>query len=161
MSPTVHPALRPPLDEPIGGIVEAHHSYRLSRVRSKNTRPERVVRSILHRMGYRYRCHAKQLPGIPDLLFTKRRVALFVHGCFWHRHNCGRASVPLRRTEFWADKFHKTMQRDMRTIDELNKRGWRSVVVWECELRCRCELEAKLVKKLGPPKFESAVPNVR
>lgn len=140
---------------------ERHHSYRLSRVRSKDTRPEKVVRSLLHNISYRYRIHRKDLPGTPDVLFTRRRVALFVHGCFWHRHDCGRASIPKKNFDFWADKFRKTLHRDRRTIGELNGHGWEPIIIWECETRHPDELESRLAERLNPPKLEKVVSNVR
>lgn len=108
----------------------------MSKVRNKNTGPERRVRSIAHRMGLRFRLGRRGLPGKPDFVLPKHRLAVFVHGCFWHRHpDCKRASTPRTRTEFWQAKFDANVQRDARLIGDLEKLGWRSVVIWECELR--------------------------
>jgi len=114
----------------------AERSAIMSRVRSWNTRPERIVRSTLHRLGYRYRLHDPRLPGKPDLSFPSRRVALFVHGCFWHRHpNCKRASTPVARREDWLQKFERTTARDLRNSAELEQHGWTVLIIRECQLK--------------------------
>jgi len=108
----------------------------MAAVRSSNTTPERIVRSALHRLGYRYRLHDRHLPGKPDLSFPSRRVALFVHGCFWHRHpGCRRASTPVARQNYWLAKFERNVTRDSKTQQTLEQQGWRVIVVWECQLR--------------------------
>lgn len=108
----------------------------MSKVRDRNTGPELRVRSIVHRMGLRFRLGRRDLPGKPDFVLPKHRLAVFVHGCFWHRHpGCKRASTPRTRTEFWQAKFDANIERDARLIGDLEKLGWRSVVVWECDLR--------------------------
>jgi DNA mismatch endonuclease (patch repair protein) len=109
----------------------------MSRVRSRNTTPERTVRSTLHRLGYRYRLHARRLPGNPDLSFPSRRVALFVHGCFWHRHSGCRkgAALPLAQQEYWSRKFERTIARDKANQTALQQIGWTILVLWECELK--------------------------
>ena len=108
----------------------------MARVRSWNTTPERMVRSTLHKLGYRYRLHDNRLPGKPDLSFPSRRIALFVNGCFWHRHpNCKRASTPIARQDYWVSKFQRTTARDNRNRSELEQNGWTVLVVWECQLR--------------------------
>jgi DNA mismatch endonuclease, patch repair protein len=114
----------------------AERSAIMARVRSWNTNPERIVRSTLHKLGYRYRLHDSRLAGKPDLTFPSRRVALFVHGCFWHRHpNCKRASTPVARQDYWANKFQRTIARDARNRSRLEQNGWTVLVVWECQLR--------------------------
>lgn len=106
----------------------------MSRVRGKHTTPEMRVRKAAHALGLRYRLHRKDLPGKPDLSFPKHRIALFVHGCFWHRHPaCRKASTPKTRTEYWLAKFDSNIKRDTKTYDALARLGWRVVVVWECE----------------------------
>lgn len=110
-----------------------------------------TVRRLLHAMGYRFRLHARELAGKPDIVFRSRRIALFVHGCFWHRHGCGLAYVPKTRPEFWQRKFEGNIARDRRTEHELETRGWRVVVVWECQLRDLTSLAKDLARKLGPP----------
>jgi DNA mismatch endonuclease, patch repair protein len=114
----------------------AERSAIMARVRSWNTSAERTVRSTLHKLGYRYRLHDNRLPGKPDLTFPSRRIALFVHGCFWHRHpNCKRASVPIARQDYWVNKFQRTTARDNSNRSILEERGWTVLVVWECQLR--------------------------
>jgi len=127
-------------------------SVRMARVRSRNTKPELKVRRLLHRMGYRYRLHAGDIPGRPDLAFRKRKKAVFVHGCFWHRHPD--ATCPLvRRTksrhEFWDAKFAANVARDAKVAEELERLGWEAFIVWECQLRDEAGLEMKLREFLG------------
>lgn len=114
----------------------AARSERMSRVRAKNTKPEMIVRRIVHGMGYRYRLHDRRLPGTPDLVFHGRGKVIFVHGCFWHRHpdpTCKLARMPKSRQEFWGPKLEGNRERDARTQEALEREGWRSMVVWECE----------------------------
>lgn len=107
----------------------------MSKIRSGNTNPEKLVRSLLHRSGYRFRIHVKNLPGSPDIVLPKYKTAIFIHGCYWHRHSeCKYAYTPKSRTEFWKEKFEATVERDQRKSDELLSAGWRVIVVWECEL---------------------------
>jgi len=109
---------------------------RMAAVRAKDTKPEMIVRRLLHRQGYRYRLHRRDLPGTPDLVFPSRRAAIFVHGCFWHRHEgCALARLPKSRLEFWRDKLEGNRLRDQRQMNELIAMGWRVLVVWECELK--------------------------
>ena len=105
----------------------------MSRIRSVDTKPELFVRRALHAMGYRFRTHVRGLPGRPDLVFTKRRAVIFVHGCFWHRHGCKKTYVPKVREEFWEGKFAANTSRDERNQSQLVQSGWRVLVVWECE----------------------------
>lgn len=110
----------------------AHH---LSKVRAKNTRPEWILRSALHRLGFRFQIHRKDLPGKPDLVLPKYRAVVLVHGCFWHRHKkCRDASMPSTNQEFWCNKFSATINRDSRVLRELHAQGWRTMVIWECQL---------------------------
>lgn len=110
-------------------------SRMMSGIRGKNTKPELVVRKALHRAGLRFRLHAK-LPGKPDLVFPKYRSVVFVHGCFWHRHEgCRFATTPASNTEFWKEKFKSNMQRDARVKQQLEALGWRVFIVWACDLR--------------------------
>lgn len=112
----------------------------MSSVRSADTKPEWILRCGLHRMGFRYRLRDKSLPGTPDLVFPKYRTVIFVHGCFWHRHEgCRRSSFPKSRQPFWAEKFAGNVERDARTRAELERAGWRVIVVWECELESDTE----------------------
>lgn len=119
----------------------------MGRVRGRDTKPEMVVRRLLHGMGYRYRLHAKDLPGRPDIVFRKRRLAIFVHGCFWHRHPdtaCRLARLPKSRLDFWLPKLEGNRERDVETVERLESRGWNVLLVWECELRDREQLGNKL-----------------
>lgn len=111
-------------------------SRRMALVRSADTKPEMVLRRLVHGMGYRYRLHCRGLPGKPDLVFRSRRAVIFVHGCFWHRHeDCPLARLPKSRVNFWTTKLEGNRERDARKIAELKKTGWRVFVVWECELK--------------------------
>jgi DNA mismatch endonuclease, patch repair protein len=106
----------------------------MSRIISKDTKPEKVVRSVLHKAGYRFRIHCGNLPGKPDLIFPKYKLALFVHGCFWHRHeNCKYCYTPKSRLEFWNKKFIKNVQRDEFVKRKLEEIGWHVFIIWECQ----------------------------
>ena len=116
-------------------------------VRPKNTSPERKVRSVAHSLGLRFRIHRCDLPGSPDLLFPKRRTVIFVHGCFWHRHeNCPRATTPKTNTEYWSRKFKDNMERDRQNGRKLEDDGWKVLVIWECETKTRESIEIFLRK---------------
>ncbi len=107
----------------------------MSKVRSRDTKPEWIIRCGLHRLGFRYRLKNSQMPGSPDLVFPKFHAAVFVHGCYWHRHpGCKDASTPKSNTDFWEIKFVENVERDSRNMRELGNLGWRILVVWECEL---------------------------
>lgn len=117
-------------------ITKEHRSWNMSRIKSKNTKPELVVRSLLHRMGYRFRLHSKDIPGKPDLVLPKYKTAVFVHGCFWHRHKgCKYAYTPKSRIEFWKIKFKKNIERDKKVSKLIKEAGWKQLVIWECEIR--------------------------
>lgn len=108
----------------------------MSAIRSKDTKPELRVRSQLHRKGFRFRLHGRGLPGKPDIILSRYRSAIFVHGCFWHLHEgCADARLPKSRTEFWAEKLTRNVARDKRNQRELRAMGWKVIVVWECELK--------------------------
>jgi DNA mismatch endonuclease (patch repair protein) len=108
----------------------------MRRVHSTDTTPERKVRTLLHRLGYRFRLHRKDLPGKPDIVLPKRRAVIFVHGCFWHRHHkCPHASTPASNQEYWLPKFQRTVERDRRNQEELRKRGWNVLIIWECDIK--------------------------
>lgn len=116
-------------------IGKARRSWNMSRIRATNTKPERLVRSLVHSMGYRFRLHRKDLPGRPDLVFPKYRAVIFVHGCFWHRHGgCKYAYTPKSRRDFWLRKFEANTARDRSVVRQLKSSGWKAMVVWECEL---------------------------
>ncbi len=107
----------------------------MSGIRERNTKPEIFVRSLLHREGFRFRLHVRELPGKPDIVLPKYRAAIFVHGCFWHGHNCSLYRLPGTRPDFWQDKIDRNRARDRRVRDGLLAAGWRVAVVWECALR--------------------------
>jgi DNA mismatch endonuclease, patch repair protein len=114
-------------------------------IRGQDTRPELVVRRLLHAMGYRFRLHARELIGRPDLVLPRMRVAAFVHGCFWHRHRCSFGRVqPATRTKFWRAKFDSNVARDGRVVRALRRAGWRVLVVWECQTRDAVRLRRRL-----------------
>ena len=111
-------------------------SWNMRRIPSSNTKPEIKVRRQLHALGYRFRLHRADLPGKPDIVLPKHRLAILVHGCFWHRHRgCKYAYSPKTRTEFWKNKFNSNVQRDQLVIQELERLGWNTAIVWECETR--------------------------
>lgn len=117
-------------------VDKATRSRMMSGIQGKNTRPELLVRKYLHSRGLRFRLHAKELPGKPDLVFPKYKAVVFVHGCFWHRHSgCKYATTPSTREHFWTNKLSENVVRDSYQISALDGLGWRVFVVWECELR--------------------------
>jgi DNA mismatch endonuclease (patch repair protein) len=121
-------------------------------VRSENTGPERRVRSLLSRLGYRYRLHRKGLPGKPDIVLASRRKAIFIHGCFWHQHpGCRKAGIPKSRRSYWLPKLRGNSRRDSDAVNALNALGWNTLVVWQCELANEGALTESLCKFLGPP----------
>ena len=121
-------------------------SRNMSAIKSKNTKPEIKVRKILHSMGYRFRLHSKDLPGSPDIVLPKYKTVIFVHGCFWHRHeNCKYASTPKTRKEFWNKKFTENKKRDSEIQEKIKILDWRSVVIWECETKNIENLRDKII----------------
>ena len=113
-------------------------SQMMAGIRSKDTKPERAIRKALHSAGYRYRLHASDLPGTPDLLFPKYKAAVLVHGCFWHRHRgCWWCTYPSTNQEFWGAKFDQNVRRDVQNVADLKRLGWRVAIIWECALRVR------------------------
>jgi len=108
----------------------------MAKVRSKDTKPEMVVRRLIYSLGYRYRLHRKDLPGKPDLVFYQRKKVIFIHGCFWHEHNC-RAGLkkPKSNQDYWIPKLRRNVQRDKENRDLLVKLGWKVLIIWECELK--------------------------
>jgi DNA mismatch endonuclease (patch repair protein) len=129
-------------------------SERMSRIRAKDTYPEMFVRRLIHSMGYRYRLHQRDLPGVPDLVFASRRKVIFVHGCFWHRHSrCKLARLPKSRREFWVPKLEGNRKRDRKNQRRLQAMGWDVMVVWECRLSDRDSLRDavdRFLSKHGP-----------
>jgi DNA mismatch endonuclease (patch repair protein) len=128
-------------------------SWIMSRVKGKNTKPEIIVRSIVHRLGYRFRIHRVDLPGKPDIVLPKLRKVIFVHGCFWHGHKrCKRSARPSVNTSFWEKKLDGNIRRDKLHIKQLMEKGWKPLVVWECELKDQKRLMNKLVRFLQQQK---------
>jgi DNA mismatch endonuclease (patch repair protein) len=124
----------------------------MAAIRGKNTGPELAVRRILHAMGLRFRVHRKDLPGRPDIVLPRHRTVVFVHGCFWHRHEgCRYTSTPKTRLEFWQAKFDENLARDHRNRIALEEMGWRVLVVWECELRYAEALRDRMKAAFAPP----------
>ena len=125
-------------------LTPEERSERMSRIRSRDTKPELALRSALHRMGFRFRVNARLLPGKPDIVLPKYRAVILVHGCFWHRHEgCKIASTPKSNTEFWEEKFARNVERDRSTVKQLAQLGWEVIVAWECELRNKQMAQAK------------------
>jgi DNA mismatch endonuclease (patch repair protein) len=131
-------------------ITPRERSALMARIRGRDTGPERLVRRLLHGLGYRFRLHARDLPGRPDITLRSRRVAILVHGCFWHRHACGLAYSPKTRPEFWRAKFEQNVKRDQTVRAALKRAGWRVIVVWECQLERPQRLASRLTRLLGP-----------
>ena len=113
----------------------------MSKVKSKDTKPELFVRSWLHKRGYRFRLHRKDLPGTPDLVLPKYNTVIFVHGCFWHQHpGCKKTTIPKKNHTFWKQKLERNIERDREVILELKKRGWDVIIIWECDIKSNFEL---------------------
>ncbi len=123
----------------------------MQQVKTKNTRPEKIVRSLLHSLGYRFRLHRKDLPGTPDIVLPGRRLALFVHGCFWHGHGCGIGKLPKSRLDYWQPKIEANRDRDRRKAAALSAEGWRVLELWQCELADRESLAVRLRHLLDHP----------
>ncbi|MFC2105255.1 very short patch repair endonuclease [Candidatus Bipolaricaulota bacterium] len=135
-------------DEDVDNISTDARSKQMSLIRSKDTAPEMLVRKLVHSMGYRYRLHQRDLPGLPDLVFRSRRKIVFVHGCFWHRHSgCPLNRLPKSRIEFWRTKLEGNRIRDRRNESLLRQGGWKLLVIWECETRGATELLQERVKE--------------
>ncbi|WP_416355902.1 very short patch repair endonuclease [Aureimonas phyllosphaerae] len=130
--------------------VDPARSELMRRVRRRDTAPELAVRRALTSLGLRYRLHAKELPGSPDIVNRRRKLAIFVHGCFWHRHaNCRLASTPKTRTDFWEAKFARNVERDRRSEIALEENGWAVIVVWECQTRNPEQLRERLSESIS------------
>src|SRR5579863_3266150 len=127
----LHPGIKPVPDV----VDAATRSRMMAGIRAKNTKPEILLRKALHRRGFRYGLHSRGVPGKPDLVFRSRKAVIFVHGCFWHGHDCRFFRLPGTRTEFWQKKIQANRQRDVVVTDQLREEGWRQLVVWECAMR--------------------------
>lgn len=133
-------------------LTRQERSERMRRIRAENTKPEWLVRRMLHNAGYRYKLHRRSLPGKPDLVFPSRKTAIFVHGCFWHQHQgCKVAHTPKSRSEYWEEKFRRNVERDAANEAALKSMGWRVIVVWECETADSESLLLRLAEELRPP----------
>ena len=129
-------------------ISKERRSWNMSRIPGRDTQPELLLRSCLHRSGYRFRLHHAKLPGRPDIVLPRFRAAVFVHGCFWHRHpGCAQAAVPKTNTAFWQRKFQDTVERDLRHRQALHDLGWQVITVWECDIRRDVSQVACLVSR--------------
>lgn len=126
-------------------------SHIMKSVGSRDTGPELTVRRLLHRLGYRYRLHRRDLPGRPDIVFPVRKKAIFVHGCFWHGHTCEKGRLPKSRAEYWTAKIKRNQDRDARAIFDLEDAGWQTLSVWQCELKDSDAIARSLREFLGPP----------
>ncbi len=132
-------------------LTKAERSERMSRIRSKDTKPEMVVRRALHALGYRYRLHRRNLPGAPDIVFPSRRKVIFVHGCFWHGHEgCKVANVPKSRQQYWLEKFARNKVWDHANLEALRQAGWDALVIWECETKAPERIATKAESFLSP-----------
>lgn len=130
--------------------VDPDRSRLMARIKGKNTSPELVVRRLLHELGYRFRLHRGDLAGRPDIVLPRYKTAIFVHGCFWHRHpGCRKASTPKTRADFWQSKFDANLARDQRNTRSLVDGGWQVLVVWECETKQVEVLSARLTSELS------------
>lgn len=138
-------------------LTPERRSWLMSRVRSKNTSPEIRVRRAAHALGLRFRLHRKELPGSPDLVFSKHHIALFVHGCFWHCHQgCPKASTPKTAVDMWQAKFKRNVERDAANVADLTLRGWRVEVIWECETKSPEVLQQRLRSIFNLPPMATA-----
>lgn len=134
-------------------ITKEQRSKNMSHIRSKDTSIELKVRKYLFSLGYRYRVNYKELPGKPDIVFTKKKIAIFIHGCYWHGHNCNSryAHVSKSNTDYWNTKIQRNQERDKRNIEQLEKDGWKVIVLWECEIKENFEfiIKEKILKNFN------------
>ncbi|MDX6611741.1 MAG: mismatch endonuclease, patch repair protein [Blastocatellia bacterium] len=134
-------------------LTPQQRSFNMSRIRSRDTRPEMIVRSLVHGMGFRYSLHKRTLPGKPDLVLVRHRKIIDVHGCFFHMHDCRYGKVvPATNAEFWRTKRLSNVKRDRRTLRELKRKGWHVMIVWECQIRDLPALAKRIEKFLTPSK---------
>ena len=131
-------------------LTPERRSDNMSRVKGRNTKPELLIRSLAHRLGYRFRLHRTDLPGKPDLVFPGRRAVIFVHGCFWHGHTCKRGSLkPKTNAAFWVAKLGRNIERDSAQIRQLKGMGWRALIIWECEIKNERKVATRINKFLS------------
>jgi DNA mismatch endonuclease, patch repair protein len=138
-------------------LTPERRSWNMGRIRGTDTQPEKLVRRVLHRMGYRFRIQNRRLPGKPDVVMQRYKAVIFVHGCFWHRHpGCKFSYTPKSQIDFWRRKFSDTIERDRRTEVLLRESGWNVVIVWECEAKDSALLSQRLRAKIGAPNYTRA-----
>lgn len=125
-------------------LTRAERSERMSRIRNADTKPEMLVRRLVHGMGYRYRLHARDLPGNPDIVFRPRNRVILVHGCFWHQHGCSQYRQPRTRQSFWGPKLAKNKMHDAKVRSALRRQGWHVMVIWECQIRRESVLKKRI-----------------
>lgn len=125
-------------------VDRVRRSANMRAIPSKDTKPELLVRSIAHRLGYRFRLHRRDIPGTPDLAFIGRRKAIFVHGCLWHGHQCRRARLPSTNADFWRAKIERNKERDAAVVNKLFEGGWTVLTIWQCEMKDRATLGEKI-----------------
>jgi DNA mismatch endonuclease (patch repair protein) len=131
-------------------LTPSDRSARMALIRATDTKPEMVVRRLVHAMGYRYRLHVKGLPGRPDLVFRRLRKVIFIHGCFWHQHACPAGNrMPKSRIEFWRNKLEGNKARDAATVGQLRRLGWKVLTLWECDLRNLPRVERRIRRFLS------------
>lgn len=142
-------------------LTKSERSERMSRIRGKDTKPELMVRRVVHGMGYRYRLHRRELPGAPDIVFGRLRKVIFVHGCFWHRHldsQCRLARLPKSRLDFWREKLEGNRRRDDENEARLRAMGWGALIIWECQIKDILSLRERISEYLGPRRGTSCDP---
>ena len=126
-------------------LTPLERSERMGRIKHRDTKPEMIVRRLAHSMGYRYRLQGREIPGRPDIVIRNKKKAIFVHGCFWHRHpHCRHARIPKTRQGFWVPKLEGNRTRDLRNQAELTNAGWKYLLIWECEIKNKAALQIKL-----------------
>ncbi|MFW8594730.1 very short patch repair endonuclease [Cribrihabitans neustonicus] len=130
-------------------LTPERRSANMAQIRAKDTKPEMLVRRIVHGLGYRYRLHRKDLPGKPDLVFGPRRKVIFVHGCFWHQHSCRAGRIPASRRDYWEPKLQRNVERDATHLAALTGSGWQVLTVWECETKDLDALRSRLLEFLA------------
>jgi DNA mismatch endonuclease (patch repair protein) len=130
-------------------LTPERRSANMARIRAKDTKPEMIVRRMVHALGARYRLHRKELPGKPDLVFGPRRKVIFVHGCFWHQHSCRAGRIPSSRRDYWEPKLKRNSERDAEACAALEAAGWQVLVIWECSIKDKEALEQRLRGFLG------------
>lgn len=124
-------------------------SENMRAIRGKDTQPELIVRSLVHRLGYRFRLHRSDLPGKPDLVFPQKKKVIFVHGCFWHLHRCKNGLTPQTNREFWRRKLERNEARDAENLEAITRLNWKALVIWQCQLKDQSKLRTKIARFLG------------